>query len=378
MQSTKTVLGSTALMLVLALPCVQAAEDVGRVYVKALGTYIDADNDRLVDNDVAGGTLGFGYSLSEHFNVEFDLQKLNLDGDPSSNPDQDQTAVNLSLMNIYNRSGLFAPYLLAGAGIVNTDIKDGSRDHDDLQLQGGAGVLTRLWGDRVSLRTEVLYRWQDASESNLGDVLVNAGFSVALGSKAVEAAPVAAVVAAPVVVAPKDSDGDGVVDSADKCPGTVAGAKVDAQGCEIDSDGDGVVDRLDECPGTPAGAKVDARGCEESLILRGVVFDNDSSKLTGQSEMILDSVADILSKRTQFKNIEVRGHTDSVGTDKYNMALSQRRADAVKAYLVGKGLSAGLFTTKGFGESEHIAPNDTAEGRAQNRRVTLEFSQVDK
>ncbi|MFZ1623165.1 MAG: outer membrane beta-barrel protein, partial [Gammaproteobacteria bacterium] len=190
MQSTKTVLGSTALMLVLALPCVQAAEDVGRVYVKALGTYIDADNDRLVDNDVAGGTLGFGYSLSEHFNVEFDLQKLNLDGDPSSNPDQDQTAVNLSLMNIYNRSGLFAPYLLAGAGIVNTDIKDGSRDHDDLQLQGGAGVLTRLWGDRVSLRTEVLYRWQDASESNLGDVLVNAGFSVALGSKAVEAAPV--------------------------------------------------------------------------------------------------------------------------------------------------------------------------------------------
>ena len=71
MQSTKTVLGSTALMLVLALPCVQAAEDVGRVYVKALGTYIDADNDRLVDNDVAGGTLGFGYSLSEHFNVEF-------------------------------------------------------------------------------------------------------------------------------------------------------------------------------------------------------------------------------------------------------------------------------------------------------------------
>lgn len=376
MRSTKTVLGSTALMLILALQCAQAAEDVGRVYVKALGTYIDADSDRLVDNDVAGGALGFGYSLSEHFNLEFDLQKLNLDGDPSSNPDQDQTAVNLSLMNIYNRSGLFAPYLLAGAGIVNTDIKDGSQDHDDLQLQGGAGVLTRLWGDRVSLRTEVLYRWQDASESNLGDVLVNAGFSVALGSKAVEAAPVAAVVAAPVAVAPKDSDGDGVVDAADKCPGTVAGAKVDAQGCEIDSDGDGVVDRLDECPGTPAGAKVDARGCEESLILRGVVFDNDSSKLTAQSEMILDSVADILSKRTQFKNIEVRGHTDSVGTDKYNMALSQRRADAVKAYLVGKGLSAGLFTTKGFGEAEPIAPNDTAEGREQNRRVTLEFSQA--
>lgn len=373
MRSPTAVMGSTALMLMLALPGVQAAEDVGRVYVKALGTYIDADSDRLVDDEVAGGTLGFGYSLSEHFNVEIDLQKLNLDGDPSSNPDQDQSAVNLSLMNVYNRSGLFAPYLLAGVGIVNTDVDDGSQDHDDLQLQGGAGVLTRLWGDRVSLRTEVLYRWQDAS-SSLSDVLVNAGFSVALGSKAVAAAPVAAAVAAPVVVAPKDSDGDGVVDGTDKCPGTVAGAKVDAQGCEIDSDGDGVVDRLDECPGTPAGAKVDARGCEESLILRGVVFENDSAKITAQSEMILDSVADILGKRTHFNHIEVRGHTDSVGADRYNMGLSERRANAVRSYLVGKGLSADLFTVKGFGESEPIAPNDTAEGRAQNRRVTLEFS----
>ncbi|MCB1596118.1 MAG: thrombospondin type 3 repeat-containing protein, partial [Gammaproteobacteria bacterium] len=117
------------------------------------------------------------------------------------------------------------------------------------------------------MRTEVLYRWQDAS-SSLSDVLVNAGVSVALGSKPVEAAPVAAPVAVPVVAAPKDSDGDGVVDTADKCPGTVAGAKVNAQGCELDSDADGVVDRLDECPGSPAGAKVDARGCEESLVLR--------------------------------------------------------------------------------------------------------------
>lgn len=373
MRCVKTGLGSAALILILALQGVHAAEDVGRVYVKALGTYMDADSDRLVDDEVVGGALGFGYSLSEHFNVEFDLQKLNMSGDPSSNPDQDQTAVNLNLMNIYNRSGLFAPYLLAGAGIVNTDLKDGSQDHDDLQLQGGAGVLTRLWSDRVSLRTEVLYRWQDAS-SSLSDVLVNAGVSVALGSKPVEAAPVAAPVAVPVVAAPKDSDGDGVVDPADKCPGTVAGAKVNAQGCELDGDADGVVDRLDECPGSPAGAKVDARGCEESLVLRGVVFDNDSSKITAQSEMILDSVADILSKRTHFKHIEVRGHTDSVGTDQYNQKLSQRRADAVKSYLVGKGLAAGLFTTKGFGESQPIAPNDTADGREQNRRVTLEFS----
>ena len=108
-------------------------------------------------------------------------------------PDQDQTALNVNLMNIYNRDGLFSPYILAGLGVVNTDI--GSEDGDDLQGQLGLGVLTRLWGSRLSLRTEALARGQDASD-NLTDILVNVGFSVALGSKA---APVAA--AAPVVAA---------------------------------------------------------------------------------------------------------------------------------------------------------------------------------
>lgn len=76
---------------------------------------------------------------------------------------------------------------------------------------------------------------------------------------------------APVAVAPKDGDGDGVTDDKDRCPGTVAGARVDANGCELDSDKDGVVDRLDKCPGTPAGAKVDANGCELDSDKDGVV-----------------------------------------------------------------------------------------------------------
>ena len=81
----------------------------------------------------------------------------------------------------------------------------------------------------------------------------------------------AAPAPAPTVAAPRDSDGDGVLDDKDRCPGTPAGAKVDAQGCELDSDGDGVVDRLDRCPGTPPGAKVDAQGCELDSDGDGVV-----------------------------------------------------------------------------------------------------------
>jgi outer membrane protein OmpA-like peptidoglycan-associated protein len=81
----------------------------------------------------------------------------------------------------------------------------------------------------------------------------------------------AAPSATPVPAAPKDSDGDGVPDDMDRCPGTPAGARVDAQGCELDSDGDGVVDRLDKCPNTPRGARVDAQGCELDSDGDGVV-----------------------------------------------------------------------------------------------------------
>ncbi|MEQ1803057.1 MAG: OmpA family protein, partial [Gammaproteobacteria bacterium] len=141
-----------------------------------------------------------------------------------------------------------------------------------------------------------------------------------------------------------------------------------------DSDGDGVLDGADACPGTPAGARVNARGCEEQLVLQGVTFENNSAKLTPNSTLTLDSVAEIIKQRPTFK-IEVRGHTDSSGPDEYNLNLSQQRADAVMEYLVSRGVSADKLSATGFGESEPVAPNDTAEGRAQNRRVALEFTE---
>jgi OOP family OmpA-OmpF porin len=85
-------------------------------------------------------------------------------------------------------------------------------------------------------------------------------------------------------------------------------------------------------------------------------------------------VADILTKRPNF-NIEVRGYTDSRGNDDYNLGLSQRRADAVRDYLVEKGTPAERLTAVGLGEADPIADNDTEEGRALNRRVALEFTE---
>lgn len=179
---------------------------------------------------------------------------------------------------------------------------------------------------------------------------------------------------------PKDTDGDGVFDGIDQCPDTPRGVSVDSHGCPVDEDGDGVLNPQDKCPHTPKGVKVDATGCpeakplfqeeKEELILEGVNFEFNSATLTAASSDVLDRVAESMVAWPDVR-VEVGGHTDTVGTAEYNMDLSQRRADAVKAYLVSKGVAADHMETHGYGFDKPVATNDTAEGRAKNRRVEL-------
>jgi outer membrane protein OmpA-like peptidoglycan-associated protein len=109
---------------------------------------------------------------------------------------------------------------------------------------------------------------------------------------------------------------------------------------------------------------------KKKIVLRGVNFDFDKSTLQPQGKPILDEAARILKENPSI-NVQVQGHTDSVGTDAYNLRLSDRRAATVKNYLVSQGVAASRLTTKGFGEANPVASNDTADGRAQNRRVEL-------
>jgi len=167
-----------------------------------------------------------------------------------------------------------------------------------------------------------------------------------------------------------DSDGDGVTDDKDKCPGTPAGASVDSDGCALDSDGDGVPDYMDKCPGTLKGAKVDADGCMMELVLHNVEFVSGLSQLTLQAKWRLETVADSLKGRPDIKQLLVVGHTDSVGSDADNQTLSENRAISVANYLTRAGVTA-EFNTFGKGESQPIASNDSEEGKARNRRVEL-------
>jgi OOP family OmpA-OmpF porin len=358
--------------LLLAHGVAQAAEEVGQAYIKGMGSYIVADDDRSVDDEVVGGLIGFGYALSDHWNLELDINLLDLSGDGSVDGgegavrvlDQDQTAINLNVMNLYNRSGVISPFLLAGIGVVNTDI-DGNADRDDLQLQAGFGALAKLYKSRLSLRAEMLYRWQDGGfqvdndrtvqgfdNSSLSDWIVNVGFSVALGSTP---APAAAPVAAAVVAAPPPPP-----------PPPPPPA---------DTDGDGVIDANDKCPDTPRGDRVDAKGCSCD-VTRQLQFAFGSADLTADDVKILEEVVENL-KRLNFISGTVVGHTDSVGSEAYNQRLSERRAQTVATFLEERGIAPGRLKVVGKGESQPIADNDTAEGRRLNRRVVLTRTDCD-
>ena len=179
---------------------------------------------------------------------------------------------------------------------------------------------------------------------------------------------------------PKDSDGDGVADNVDRCAGTPAGTQVDNTGCPLpDTDGDKVPDRDDKCPGTPAGMAVDANGCQKlfdaaagqtTIVLQGVTFPAGSSRITLADRPILDRVAQALVANPTIK-VEVGGHTDNSGARATNVRLSQARANAVRTYLISKGVDGSRITAAGYGPDQPKVPNTSAANRAQNRRVEL-------
>lgn len=302
-------------------------------------------------------------------------------------------------------NGTLSPYLLAGVGQQDLDYMVGTKkvSTTDTVMNLGGGVLYALNND-LSLRGEV--RAIHNSDQSLQDYLVLTGLQYSFGQEPVE--PTVYVPYVEPVIAPVDTDGDGVIDANDRCPNTPTGWAVGVDGCPLDSDKDRVPDSIDECPNTPLGMPVGANGCPldedndgvpdakdkcPGTALNVVVDEHGCAKtvtkevkeaITEQINIVFDSnkaiikpefkgevakIAD-LAKASGNAFITIQGHTDSSGNPAKNKILSQERANAVMNMLISDyGIAATRVSAVGFGSSQPIADNTTVEGKAKNRRV---------
>jgi len=322
------------------------------------------DNSRDTENAMFAA-VGLGRFINRNWSLDGQLNWQN----PKQNHNEDlwwsQYGISLDLRRHFIAEGRnWNPYILMGLGFQRAEEEydnfpnpDSPGERKDGSIAGKFGL--GLQGDlgRVGLRTELAVRFDldgnavtaegdDLNESGFTDVLASVGVVIPLGPE-----PMAPVAPAPVApnCADMDDDGDGVNNCDDKCPGSQAGQTIGPDGCTV----------------------------PVSIDLKGVNFDFDKSTLRPDAVAILNEAIEIL-KRYPDLRVEVAGHTDSIGTDAYNQALSERRARAVYDYLTSNGIDASrLVGPNGYGESRPIAPNtnpdgsDNPEGRAMNRRTEL-------
>jgi len=302
--------------------------------------YFDRDDVRGEEpDDTSTPWAGLEWAFNDNWAAEVLFAHTNRGEFKNGGPDQDVSTWQAGML-YYGGSYIgepmrLRPYLALGGGQIK--FESDRFDSVESTVNGGVGVRWML-GERLGVRLEARAVYSvDEKET---DALLTAGLNFYMGK--VTADPVAPP-------APVDSDGDGVYDDRDRCPGTPAGTRVDADGCPL-----------------PV--------AQVASIKLKVNFAFDSDVVEERYFSDLNELAEFL-KRFDDLQVDVEGHTDSVGPDDYNQKLSQRRAQAVVDMLVNQyGIAAQRLEAKGYGESQPVASNDTEEGRAQNRRVmaTLE------
>jgi OOP family OmpA-OmpF porin len=247
------------------------------------------------------------------------------------------------------------PYAVLGGGEIDLDA--GFADTVESTVNAGVG-LRLMMTRRLGLRMEARSVW--SLDEHDRDTLFSAGFSYYFGKVASDTPSTAASSGDTRVVGPTSAAAAGSA--------ATAGRTVD------DSDGDGVLNASDQCPDTAPGMRVDAVGCDLAVarvasIKMNVYFGFDSDVVEERYFRDIEELAEFL-RRFDDVYVDVEGHTDSVGPDAYNQALSQRRAKAVVDLLVNQyGIAPRRLNPVGFGESQPMADNSTSEGRSQNRRV---------
>ncbi|PIP79714.1 MAG: hypothetical protein COW84_08870 [Gammaproteobacteria bacterium CG22_combo_CG10-13_8_21_14_all_40_8] len=309
---------------------------------------------------------GLGYQFNDHWATEFHYSNPNSKSDFTPFPKRDIDYYNLNAVYRYNPRT--ASSFFGKMGLTRLRVNGTEQGANQILLGGGYEAMMT---NKLSLVMGL-----DAA-FNARDSLLDYIPSIGLRYFFNTSKP------APVVVAPTDSDNDGVTDDLDQCPTTAYGIQVDAKGCELDDDHDGVVNSLDQCLQSPHGSKVDAKGCpviveKEVSISVDVLFPNNSSIISSSYHDEIKKIADFMTLYPSTSAV-ITGYTDSSGSVDYNKMLSQKRANSVMQYLVTKfSIAQSRLSAVGKGPVDPIADNKTAEGRAKNRRVEAKLKTVTK
>ncbi|MEM7158648.1 MAG: OmpA family protein [Myxococcota bacterium] len=399
------------------------------------GVWLPSDEIELRDRDLGpvsydnGPALGLraGYYPLRHLGFEGELTMM-----PTRLATQQRAFVSTARAQVIVQLGLYriVPFVVIGGGAINVRSEDDAagRNGDEMLHVGGGlkyfvndHIVVRLEGRDIMSPKEGI---TPTGPAHSGEILL--GFSLALGPRppkeeppppdadgdgftddqdACPQDPGIAPDGCPAVdtdadgflddqdacpeqagKAPdgcpiRDSDGDGFLDPDDACPDEVG---VDPDGCPIrDHDGDGLLEPEDKCPmeAETANGFEDEDGCPDELpeevkqytgVVDGIVFATGKAKIRRLSFPKLDQAVKVLTDYPALR-VEISGHTDNKGKRPKNLTLSQERADAVKNYLVEKGVDASRIETRGAGPDEPVGDNATKEGRQQNRRIEFKL-----
>lgn len=363
---TPSCLRSLALLLALTAIPAAAQEQEMRTYIN--GGYVHILEDGRGSDDGQGVYLGIGSAYNQYIGFEYSAFYHEFDRDGAANPNSwREFGGKVDGMLFYSRNPAFSPYFGVGLGFTNNKITGGNEEADTL-VDAGVGFFKYFTAPDLGLRVDLRSRWVELNStpgfSSFTEPILRVGLVIPLGERPAAYSAM--------------STTDTTTTSTDTT--TTTTDTTTTQTGSRDSDGDGVPDSSDKCPGTARGVAVDADGCPltaatgPNRAFENVQFAFDKSDLTSYAQGSLDNtISTIKGLVRQYPSlkVDVSGHTDWIGTDGYNQALSERRVNAVMNYLKRNGVEANRINSFAFGEAKPIATNETDEGRTLNRRAEI-------
>jgi len=305
-----------------------AQETEMRPYASVMYDTVFSDKDRASDN-ATGVSVGVGKALNKYWGLEIGGFYDKADKKTGGNSWREYGG-KIDGMFFYSRNPRFSPYVALGLGGMENNRKTTGDTSFDAFADAGVGFFKYfpVAGYDLGFRADARYRWVDAKDipgnHSFGEPVVRVGLVLPFGKRS-SATIGSASAAAAAAAANGNKGGDGSADGPTRS-------------------------------------------------FESVYFDFDRSDLTDRAKVTLDNAAGAINGLTQkypALKVDLSGNTDWIGTEGYNQALSERRADSVKQYLTRKGVAADRITTHAYGETKPVATNDTAEGRALNRRVEI-------